>query len=447
MTTPKATLLETLAAGPATSADLMSATGLSQPVLSRSMTRLEQQGLTLRMGAARSTRYGLLRKIPRAGSTWPVFQVDELGDVREIGQLSALQPRHYVVKSAKAGLRGLTDYVPYYLHDQRPGGFIGRSVSRLWPELELPARVIDWSDDHYLVYLTRRGFDTVSDLLVGVETLDRYLAANPARPVVPSLERSVHYPILAEAALAGNLAGSSAHGEHPKFATALECDSTIRHVLVKFSPPRATHVGQRWSDLLLAEHIAHEHLAAHGVDACRSNYFQFGDRAYLEVERFDRIGDSGRRGVVSLLAIDSARYGGLDRWPTSAARLAKDGFISAADLDEIRLREAFAQLIANNDRHFGNLAFFDRYDGSLQNAPVYDMLPMLFAPANEQLVERSFEMPHPTSETLAAWARAQDLAEGYWETICADRRISEEFRTIGEQALTVLRRRTPARKA
>jgi serine/threonine protein kinase HipA of HipAB toxin-antitoxin module len=210
-------------------------------------------------------------------------------------------------------------------------------------------------------------------------------------------------------------------------------------VIVKFSPPRTSQVGQRWADLLTAEHIAHEHLAANGVTACRSAIFEYGERAFLEVERFDRVGDEGRRGVVSLLAVDTARYGNLDRWASCAARLAADRLITSADADRIRLLEAFGQMIANTDRHFGNLALYDQYDGQFALAPVYDMLPMLFAPINDQIVERAFEVPDPTAETLSAWPQARALAEGYWERVSTEARISGEFRLLARQALDALR--------
>jgi hypothetical protein len=369
------------------------------------------------------------------GMNWPIFRVDEAGGVHEIGELNAIKPRNYFLKSAKPGLQALTDYLPYCLQDQRPSGFLGRSVPRIWPELELPPRVVDWSDDHYLIYLTRRGFDTVSDLIVGHEALDYYLERTRLPMMIEPVDRVNQYPRLADAAIAGPLNGYSVHGEHPKFTTALSTASTAHHVLVKFSPVRSTPVGQRWSDLLLAEHIALRHLTNNGITAAHSNYFQLGDRSYLEVERFDRVGINGRRGVVSLLAIDSARYGLLDRWALSAIRLSNDGVLSAQCVNEIRLLDAFGQLIGNNDRHFGNLALFDRYDGHLTRAPVYDMLPMLFAPAIDQIVERTFTMPHPTSDTLSVWEQARELAQAYWERIHAESRMSADFHVLSEEVL------------
>jgi DNA-binding transcriptional ArsR family regulator len=439
MSLPDSAMLAQLAAGPASAAELTGALEISQPALSRAMQALQRADRVIRIGAARSTRYGLRREIPGAGSNWPVFQVDERGAILELGRLQSLEPRHYFFDSENAHLRGLTAHIPYVLQDQRPGGFLGRMIPSAWPELALPPRVVDWTDDHYLAYLTQRGTDTVSDLIVGAEALERYLGSLRTRPAIRVADRESAYPALAAAAMAGIAPGSSVHGEHPKFTTLLDHGAARTHVIVKFSPPRSTRVGQRWADLLLAEHIAHQHLAAHGMSACRSTVFEFGDRSFLEVERFDRAGEEGRRGVVSLLALDGARYGRLDRWPNCAVRLRADRLISMEDVDRIRLLEAFGQLIANTDRHFGNLGLFDRYDGQFELAPAYDMLPMLFAPMNDQIIERSFEAPEPTAETLSVWPRAKELAESYWATISTADRISSEFRAEAHRVLAAVR--------
>ncbi|MEI8299620.1 MAG: type II toxin-antitoxin system HipA family toxin YjjJ [Pseudomonadota bacterium] len=439
MRPPDPPLVPQLSAGPATAAELIGALGISQSALSRAMLELVREDRAIRMGAARSTRYGLRRSVAGAGSNWPVFQVDERGCVNEIGRLNALQQRHFYFDSARTALRGLTDRVPYFLQDQRPGGFLGRTVPTAYPKLALPSRVVDWSDDHYLAYLTRRGYDTVSDLIVGTEALDHYLVSLRERRAIPTASRAAEYPALADAAMAGTAPGSSAHGEQPKFTALLDNGSGRTHVIVKFSPPRTTPIGQRWADLLVAEHLAHVHLGANGIASCRSAVIESGDRLFLEVERFDRVGATGRRGVVSLLALDSARYGQLDRWPSSATRLANDRLLSPEDVDRIRLLEAFGQLIANTDRHFGNLALFDHYDGRFELAPIYDMLPMLFAPTNDQIVAREFPVPVATAETLSVWPRARELAEGYWEMTSTDDRISEALRAMANRVTDSLR--------
>src|SRR4051794_31308600 len=113
------------------------------------------------------------------------------------------------------------------------------------------------------------------------------------------------------------------------------------HVLVKFSPPTHSAVSQRWSDLLVAEHIAHEVLTAADLPASRSRVERYGDRTYLEVERFDRVKLDGRLGVTSLLAIDAEQYGKLDNWIDSATRLRDDGRIDSVACELVRLLSTF----------------------------------------------------------------------------------------------------------
>lgn len=436
-----------LRARPASAAELAQTLGSSQPTISRALQLLQRQGRVLKMGTTRAARYGLLRPVGAAGSSWPVFQVDGMGAIRQLGTLHALESHHYYCDVGVAPLRsGISDELPYFLQDQRPAGFLGRAVPTQCPELALPARVIDWTDDHYLTWLTRRGADCVGDLVVGAEAFERHLQALKSRQGIAAADRAAAYPQLAADAMARGQPGSSAHGEHPKFTALIDHLDRRVQVIVKFSPPIDSPVGQRWADLLIAEHLAHVHLDAHGIAAAHSTLLRSGARMFLEVERFDRVGAEGRVGVVSMLAVDTARFGMLDTWSRAAARLAQQGALPSADARQISLIEAFAMLTANTDRHFGNFTLFDRYDGRFRSAPVYDMLPMLFAPQNEQLVERVFEPPDPTAETLQFWPRARALAEGYWQRLIADERVSPEFRAISREALSALKA-TPNRAA
>jgi hypothetical protein len=347
-----------------------------------------------------------------------------------MGPLHAIERESYFATGTRGRLDGIFEGLPYYLQDARPGGFLGRALPAAYPELALPSRVIDWTDTHVLIYLTRRGSDTIGDLIVGSEALDRYLASAGASPTVAAAERSTRYPALADAAMAGAPPGSSAHGEHPKFTVCIADGTRRTHMIVKFSPPRTTQIGQRWADLLVAEHEAHRLLSAHGVSACRSSILDYGERTFLECERFDRVGVAGRRGAVSLFALDVSRYGKLDSWTASAQRLMQDELLSAEDAEGIRLLDAFGALIANTDRHFGNVTLFDRYEGPFDLAPAYDMLPMLFAPQSDQIVERLFAPPPPSAAWLPVWGRARDLAEVYWNRLAGDSRISPGFQAI-----------------
>jgi hypothetical protein len=311
-------------------------------------------------------------------------------------------------------------------------------VPRTFADLELPERVADWTDEHFLTYLTRRATDAGS-LIVGEESMDRYLAGVQQAPLVADRARSAEYARFAVAAMAGTPPGSSAQGEHPKFTVWIGNTERRTAVIVKFSPPYCTAVGRRWADLLISEHLAHRVLEENGIAACRSEILDASDRVFLQCNRFDRVGSAGRRGVTSLLAVDSWLYGRLDSWTASAERLQRDKLLSPEAADRITLLDAFGALTANTDRHFGNITLFDDYQGPFDPAPVYDMLPMLLAPVNDQLVPRTFEPPPPRAAWLSVWARARALAETYWERLVSDERLSVEFRKLCAESRAAIR--------
>ena len=432
-------LEEALAQGPTRASDLARRLGVSQPVLSRALSALRQAGSVVQMGITRGARYALARPIPDIGARWPLFQIDTEGRARELGVLHALEPHHYYLEQGPERLHGLFERIPYALLDARPAGFLGRAAPHRFPELGLPQRINDWTDDHFLAYLTQRSADNIGDPVLGEPSLDAHLSGSNALECINLSDRAARYPAYAAAAMAGSPAGSSAQGEQPKFLVRLAASGRMAHVLVKFSPPHDSEAGRRWADLLRCEFLAHQLLSQAGIAACQAHLFEFADRTYLEVERFDRIGGEGRRGVVSLFALDVARYGKLDRWSECARRLHRDGLLAAGDTERIALVEAFAMLIANTDRHFGNLMLFDRYTGPFELAPVYDMLPMLFAPHHEQVTERAYVPPAPTAALLRVWPAARDLAERYWQQLAEDAALSEPFQQLCAVALQTLR--------
>jgi hypothetical protein len=418
---------------------LMEALGVSQPTLSRQLNALVKQGRVLRIGSTRGARYAMRREIPESGSSWPLYRVDEHGNAGQVGTLYALVADQYFFAASDATFApsALTHGLPHFLQDQRPGGFLGRAVPQRYPELNLPQRVIDWTDDHYLRYFTRHGGEAVSNLILGDAAFSEYLASLRSRR--PLDNKASEFPQLLRVAIEGGLPGSSAHGEHPKFTALVREEQGEGHVLVKFSPPLSNPIGRRWSDLLVAEHIAHVTLSDAGVLACRSRMHFFDNHAFLQVDRFDRSGADGRIGVTSLFAIDLARYRRLDNWIAAAGRLLADRIIEPATAERMRLLATFGAFIANTDRHFGNLAFYDSYNGKFTLAPVYDMLPMLFAPEHNQIIPREFVPPDPTAEALGSYAIAREIAERYWQAVIGDTRISDDFRAISAQCLMALR--------
>ena len=436
-------ILRRLGKGTANSAELESLLGQSQSSVSRLLRGLIRDDAVVRIGTTRGSRYAALRAIEGIGARWTLRRVDQQGRVHDLGLLHALAGTEFYFQAIAKQFEwsGVTDGLPYFLQEQRPAGFLGRGVAQRHAELALPQRVTDWSDDHYLRYLTQRGSDTVGDLVLGDAALDDYLSHARGRRCVRAEERAHEYPRLAAEVMEGALPGSPVHGEHPKFAVLLEEGGASNHVLVKFSPPVDTAAGQRWSDLLVTEHLAHKVLNGANVAAARSRIHQLAGRTFLEVDRFDRAGVDGRVGVTSLASIDAVLYGKLDNWLDSARRLRRDRRIDDATLESVRLLSTFGALIANTDRHLGNLAMFDDYSGHFRLAPVYDMLPMLFAPEHDHIIARVFDPPHPAADSLRAYGRARSLAELFWRAGARDTRISEEFRRICAACLAAVESR------
>ena len=114
-------------------------------------------------------------------------------------------------------------------------------------------------------------------------------------------------------------------------------------MLVKFSPPIDTANGQRWSDLLIAEHLALQTLKQYGMATADSAIVSTAGRTFLEVVRFDRTPCLGRRGMVSLDAVSNEFVGHNKAWDEQAQSLLALKKISRSDYQ--------TRLIANEDMH------------------------------------------------------------------------------------------------
>jgi len=406
---------------------------ISQPSLSRAVAA--GAGQISMFGRGKATRYGAARAIATMGSEFPLYTIDEAGTSAKAAVLHSISGGRYWLQPPEGLGRAFPD-LPYFLQDMRPQGYLGRTFPRLHSHLGVPPRIADWGSDHVTIALARAGEDCVGNLVLGRESMDRFLA-RARRHFVGDHEIEREYPRLAQLARDGEPLGSSAAGEQPKFEVARE--HPVRghcHALVKFSPPLSTPEGERWGDLLRCESIALEVLGHSGVDASRGRHIVIGDRAYLEVERFDRVGADGRRGVVTLGAVDDEYFGSRDRYSLAGERLARAGMLPPRDARNLAFLEAFGMLIANEDMHFGNVSLFSPgpFSRKFSLAPAYDMLPMRYRPRDEDpMPEPGFEPPAPHAGVLEAWAAAVPAATLYWERVAADSGISAGFRRIAER--------------
>lgn len=424
-------ILTQLATGPKTAKELIARLEISQPTFSRALVALGEKIVT--MGRGRATRYARPRLVRGFSGCFPAYRIGEDGSVRLIGTLQAMVGGGYwwLAEDGDSESRYF-DHLPWFVQDMRPDGFIGRAFAqRHNHDLGLPEKLGEWNDDDLLLALARRGEDHVGNLLLGDESLERYLRSSAqSQAAIPLADRAERYAELARGAQAGDPPGSSAGGEQPKFTALVGENDLMRSVLVKFSPPLTQAEGVRWADLLRCEDLVLHVIGDCGIAAARTAIVAGKERVFLEVERFDRIGRLGRKELFSLRAIDGAYAGCGGDWLRCAAALQRAGVISPEEARRMRWLKLFGDLIANSDMHAGNLSFHRLAAGRYTLAPVYDMLPMLYRPTNGEIVARTFAPPLPGMETAGVWAEALNGALHFWSLAAEDREISGDFRDI-----------------
>ncbi|MBA4114618.1 MAG: transcriptional regulator [Verminephrobacter sp.] len=429
-------LLQTLRrhGGVATSAQLMDALGVSQPTVSRTLAPLVRAGRVRKVGAARSQRYLLPRVVAGVGADIPIMRVDTAGVPAPFGRMVPLPGGAFWVEE-EDGVSERHDGLPWFLADMRPQGFMGRNFAQLHPDLQLPTDPRHWSDDDMLRALALRGEDLPGNLLVGNASLERFHTLGQRLARAASAD---DYPALARSALQGQLPGSSAGGEQPKFC----CVTQGRSVIVKFSSAGDSPADQRTRDLLLCEHLALRVLAQAGLPAAPTQVFERAGRVFLESERFDRCAPwqdtpvgapPGRIGMVSLMVYDAQYVGEVDNWAATAERMQARALLTPEDARTLRLLEAYGRLIGNTDRHYGNISLV-LVEDDWRLSPSYDMLPMLYMPIAGELVAQELGLARmaPTAATLDVWREARGLARGFWSAAALDDRISGDFRAMAQ---------------
>lgn len=425
--------------GPLGAAALQARLGISQPVLSRTVRDAGPR--VLRLGAARATRYARRQAIDPIGDAWPVYRIGADGRATRTLRLVALSRGEFAgIADAPQAAFGidrdaLWPDLPWFLFDARPQGFLGRAFARrIADPLGLPSNPELWTAAHTLRAWLATGDDLPGDVVVGEAPMQRVLQQALVGPeAIDADARPQRYAALAATTMAGDVAGSSAAGEQPKFTTCVrQADGGLRHVLVKFTQDQHSPAKRRWCDLLLAEHHALRTLQARGHAVADTELVVAGERLCLEVTRFDRIGAHGRRGVVSMRALAAEFDGALSEpWPAVARRLCDGGWVAHADLRTIELLWWFGRLLFNTDMHQGNLSFFLDEARPFALAPAYDMLPMGYQPAtNGEIVARRFAPDLPLPEQRDAWHAASTLAIECWQRIEGDVRVSTAFREI-----------------
>lgn len=415
--------------GASSSESIQAELNISQPTASRHLNALSDEIVGL--GRGRSITYAIAEPIGRSAAQQAIWQISEEGERIQLGVLSFLEKSQIHIQAP--GVNALYDStpqnpLPWYLSTLRAQGFIGRIMAKNLESKGVGANPETW-DANAILIAAINTWDAPGNLLLGdIHPPETHSHIPPIEPGLFLDDSSIN--------IAKTLpVGSSAGGEQPKFPA---INAQGKHVLVKFSPPRGTPFGDRWSDLLCAEALSNEVLWRHGFKAAPTEIIQTEARTYLLSERFDRVGAYGRQHVVSMGAIHAAFVAGAyENWAATCDALVKQKRLTAADALQCRQMLQFGRLIGNTDMHSGNASLYARgatlkdvLKGRFQLTPVYDMLPMRWRP--DPMVG-TFDYELFDVDVSQADEVARVAAKDFWMSLSAHTLVSQALREIARE--------------
>ena len=411
------------ARGIATSVELQRQMGKSQASMSRMLREADAE--ILRLGSGRNARYAVPELIWGLPAQQPLYWNDH----RRWGTLSFITGNRIHVASAKLDVTTQGE-LPWFLDNFRLEGFLGRAWAR---QLSFDANPDKWSLAQILYANCRFAFDPPGAISMG-ERSGELVAEVPA----DARGKEAAYDRYADNVAMTLPAGSSAGGEQPKFLAVEVANgdpSSMKRLIVKFSPPRGTPFGERWHDLLWAEHLALCVLHDSGIGSAQSRVIESARRTYLESVRFDREGPVNKIHTVPISAVHRAFVHGPRRnWAETCDALALQHRLPRADATTARVLLEYGRMIGNTDMHFGNLSVYapDPSAGRFSLAPVYDMLPMRYRPNMHRgdIDYTPIELTRATPGHASAWSQARQLAVDFWRRLARLRMVSVQMRDI-----------------
>jgi hypothetical protein len=421
-----------LRAGPMSSEALQKALDISQPTLSRTIHNNAQEVIAFRVSGVRTPQYGLLRHLPKVPSAQNLYRITELGDVEESGTFMLLSGGGTYVNTKHGGGR-LYVGLPPAMTFAAPAGFMGQAIAaEVSKRLDVPPSLGNWSDDHRVMYLATSAPDAPGNYVFGNVSLASMMEQRKLKPV-SKMEKLAQYVKHANSATQLGF-GSSAGGEQPKFTCELD---EIGHVIVKFAK-----TGSRTAELLLMEHLALSTLTDCALSAAKSECLEHGGITFLEVQRFDRMGRFGRRGMISAGSLDDELFACRDSWSEFAVRCLEARMITPAVADQIHTMAAYGSLIGNTDMHFENIALMlDEAESPVAMAPAYDMLPMQYASVGTMdppLVPIAPALGSIGGRSVV-WRHAFEAASIFWGRVAKAPALSEAMRAVAMENMGVVR--------
>lgn len=413
--------------GPLSGDELSRAIHVSQPTLSRAIHKMVDRVTTIKLKGSRAPLYGMLRELPAGLSPrQKIYRFLSAGNIIEFADVEFLSGGGTVERTPQAGVT-LYEGLPPYIAFAAPSGFLGRQRARdASLEGAFPESLKDWSDEHRVHYLFTQGLNLPGNLVFGDVSLQREMDLL-ALPVPDAQDKLSSYVAMAQQ-LKGATYGSSAGGEQPKF---LWQNSDTGPVIIKFARAKS-----RMADLLPMEHLALKALREVGIETAETAIYEAGGYVFLEVVRYDRVGSTGRKGMLSAGAIDDEFFGQRDNWVNFADRCLRAGYLSQADADYVYTLAAFSELIGNTDRHFENISLLIDEEGEYAGmAPAYDILPMTYVSIGGGIDPdyAPIKPKAPIGAHAAIWSVAAHAADVFWTSVATEEQpvaLSDEARKV-----------------
>lgn len=441
-------IMSTLRLGPASSSDLAARFGVTTSTITRQLNKLGPA--VMKTGGGPATRWYASRPTPWLSNTreLPIYRVNSEGRAIEIARLYPVYPEyHYMVEYFRRDHLGTItsewhhyESLPWWITDMRPQGFLGRLFARNLQSQgeEIDANPASWSDDLVLAVLTKYPQDHIGNLLIGQDAYQRWLAADDEVTLSDDQAGAT-----AEAIARGEHFDSSAQGEQPKFTARLADGECIIKFSGRLEHPELDSVAGRWADLLHAEHLAAVTLNEILPNLAATNrVFTASNRLLLASKRFDRTEHQGRLGVISFASLDAEFVGQANRpWPVIAHALYQEKVITEEALTRSQIAWVFGRLIANTDMHHGNLSIINEHGRPYELAPVYDMLPMHYAPKSTgDLPSEPYEIKAEPNVPAMYWELAYPAAIKFWQRLIAHPHVSHHFKVLAQKQLNVVKK-------
>ncbi|WP_232023566.1 HipA domain-containing protein [Thiomicrorhabdus aquaedulcis] len=372
----------------------------------------------VKVGLGKLTKFALIKE----EAALVLFTVDEFGQILPIANWYAQFGGRTLIVHQHGGCNEF-DGLPFFVYDLIPSGFLGSlelaELQKHDAHLNQDSR--NWSAQQIMHYLTHYGIDLAGSFVVG-----KPAALEAQQLNFKPIKKSEYCAIALEVAKHSNR-GSSIGGEQPKFTIF----DGQKHKIVKYSP-KLTHtnaIAQRHRDLMVCEYLALQTFARFGVLASVVELY-IEDRFYLEIERFDRVGQFGRRHITCLRVLDAEYAGVGGDWIDVTQVLLSQELMLAEDFFNVQVVYAFGKFIANTDMHNGNLAFFlDPLTFKPTGlAPFYDVLPMHYMPKQGEIVQESYVVPRLINVNPKARQKANSLTQAFFTEVKNNTLISTAFK-------------------